>query len=106
MEQKTKKIVEEFVRRIKEKYGEKIEEAILFGSYARGDYTGGSDIDIIVITDKEDFRLRRDIIGMTSDIFLKEKFDISVKVISRGDFEEHRGAGFIKNVLREGEVLA
>jgi len=39
----------EISKKIKEKFGEKVANIILFGSYARGDYSEESDIDILII---------------------------------------------------------
>ena len=45
------KAVEEFVRRALDKYGDRIESIILFGSVARGEAKEDSDIDILVVGD-------------------------------------------------------
>lgn len=51
-------IVHEFAAKAREACGDAIDEIILFGSVARGDNRPDSDIDILVITPKEDFCLR------------------------------------------------
>ncbi len=43
------KALQEFIKTIKTKHGDKIDRIILFGSYARGDYRKESDIDVLVI---------------------------------------------------------
>ena len=68
IQEKFKRPVEEFVRKALEKYGDKIDEIILFGSVAREEAREDSDIDILLITKKEDFRLRRALIGIAFDI--------------------------------------
>ena len=40
------KIIDEFVKGAKEILGDRVKKIILYGSYARGDYNEGSDIDI------------------------------------------------------------
>ena len=47
-------IVHEFAAKAREACGDAIEEIILFGSVARGDDRSDSDIDILVVTPKED----------------------------------------------------
>ncbi|SAI87045.1 hypothetical protein MBBA_0157 [Methanoculleus bourgensis] len=47
-------IAHEFAAKAREACGDAIEEIILFGSVARGDDRPDSDIDILVITSRED----------------------------------------------------
>ena len=42
---KIKKILAETKGQLSSLYAQRLKEVILFGSYARGDYTRGSDID-------------------------------------------------------------
>ncbi|MEW6070146.1 MAG: nucleotidyltransferase domain-containing protein [Candidatus Thermoplasmatota archaeon] len=44
-----KPILDEAKRRIKKVYGRRLKDIILYCSYARGDATEGSDIDLIII---------------------------------------------------------
>ena len=102
-----KSALNEFLRKLKDEYNEKIEKIILFGSYIRGDMKEGSDIDILVVIKKEDFLLRRRIISLSAEIMLKYGVDISPKVISKDDFNkeiEKKGI-FITNILSEGEII-
>ncbi len=58
-------IVEEFKREISDIVGDKLVEVVLYGSYARGDYECGSDIDVLVIVTE---RLTEDEKEQLSDI--------------------------------------
>jgi len=98
--------VDEFVRRVVEKHGGKIESIILFGSVARGEAREDSDIDVLIVTKKEDFRLRRALAGLAFDILLETKESISVKVLSKDDFEKHKNFSFLRNVILEGVQVA
>ena len=42
-------VLEEFKREIKKLYGKRLRDIILYGSWARGDATEDSDIDVLVI---------------------------------------------------------
>lgn len=42
-------IIEETKKKLKEIYGDRLIEIILYGSYARGDSIEGSDIDLILL---------------------------------------------------------
>jgi len=98
--------VEEFVRRVLGRYKDKIESIILFGSVARSEAKEDSDIDILIVVKKEDFKLRRALIGVAFDILLETGKDISVKVLSKNEFEDRRNFSFLRNIISEGVKLA
>ena len=45
-------ILAEAEKRLKRIYGKRLKRVILFGSYARGDNTNGSDIDLLILLDR------------------------------------------------------
>lgn len=49
-----KKLISEYVVAVREIYGEHLKQIILYGSYARGDYTKDSDIDIMLLVDLDE----------------------------------------------------
>ena len=98
-----KKVIDEFIKKIKEKFGDRIESIVLFGSYATGEYREDSDIDVLIIGDlKID-----DVISVAYPIFLKYGVYISPIVMGREHFEmlKSEKTGFIENILRRGVVL-
>jgi len=94
--------VDEFMKRVLEKYRDRIESIILFGSVARGVAKEESDVDILIVTKAEDFRLRRALIGIAFDILMQTEENISVKALSKEDFERHKNFSFLRNVILEG----
>jgi predicted nucleotidyltransferase len=46
---KVQQIVQEAKEQLQAIYSGRLQEMILFGSYARGDYTKGSDIDLLIL---------------------------------------------------------
>ncbi len=54
-----KNILDEFVSRVKLVLGKSFVEAILYGSYARGDNRDNSDIDIMLLTTLSDQRNKK-----------------------------------------------
>lgn len=107
MEDKYKKPIEMFVDSTFKKYGGAIDEMILFGSVATGHAKNGSDMDILVITDGDDFKVEKDLIGMAFEVSLKTGEDISVKAISHRDRENmiKMSTSFIRNIISDGVKL-
>jgi predicted nucleotidyltransferase len=102
MDPHRQKALDEFVKRAIHAYGDRIQSITLFGSVAKGTARADSDIDLLVVVDKEDFRLRRELISLAFDILLEMGEDISVKVLSSEDFEARKSFSFLHNVLSEG----
>jgi len=81
---------------------------ILFGSYARGDNKRDSDIDILILVDKDrvTYSDEKRIKYPLYDLEFETGRVISPIVFSRQDWEiRHRVTPFYKNVKREGVLL-
>ncbi len=81
---------------------------ILYGSYARGDYNEESDIDLLILIDKEKVT-RNDKIKITYPLY-DIQFDtgilISPMVYSKKFWhKEHKVTPFYENVNSEGVIL-
>ena len=101
--EKYQKSVNEFVKRTLEKYGDKIDSIILFGSVARGEAKEDSDVDILVIGDVS----VEELVDISFPILLEHGKLISAKNVKREHFnflvrEEY---SFAMNILREGIIL-
>lgn len=87
-------------------YGNKLNRIILFGSYARGDSTEESDIDIMIILncDADEIRGLRGVTAeMASDISLEREVFLSVLLRDKKHFEENLDfLPFYKNIVKEG----
>jgi len=60
------KVLKQFKRALTRLYGERIRSIYLFGSYARGDYEPGSDLDVLIVLDT--FRYHNKEISRTADL--------------------------------------
>lgn len=81
---------------------------ILFGSYARGDYREDSDIDILVLIDKDKVTFEDDKRIGYPIYHISLNYDILITplIFSRKAWEtRHRISPFYKNVTREGIIL-
>jgi uncharacterized protein len=99
-------IIDTFVNQIIQTWGDQIERVILFGSVARGQATGESDIDLLIVIKFEDYVLRRQLIGYAYDMFLKTGYMLSVKALSVQDYERERNFSFFSEILAEGVRIA
>jgi len=100
---KINKVLNEFREGIKELYGKKLKNIILYGSCARDEDTEDSDIDMVVvlegdiITGKEIDRM----IDLVTKINLKHKVLISVYPVSEIDYLTLKSP-LLMNVRKEG----
>ena len=81
---------------------------ILYGSYARGDYRDDSDLDLLVLVDK-DIITRFDQKRIKYPLYDIE-FDtgtiISLLILPKKEWEmKHKITPFYENVAREGKIL-
>ena len=51
MPQKINTLLTQYLSEVQKIYGTHLKSAILYGSYARGDYTAESDVDIMLLVD-------------------------------------------------------
>ncbi len=51
MQQAMQTLIDDYVSAIRRIYGNHVRKVILYGSYARGDFTEGSDVDIMLLVD-------------------------------------------------------
>ncbi len=97
------KILEEFKTEVKRLYGRQLKNVILYGSWARGDATQESDIDLLIVLDKEVI-LGKEIdrtVDIITDINLKYGVLLSAYPISIKDYASTNSPLFI-NIRREG----
>ena len=57
MPQKVQSLLLQYLTEVRKIYGSHLKSVILYGSYARGDYTKDSDIDIMILVDLPDEKL-------------------------------------------------
>lgn len=105
----TRNILIDFSEEVKKILGKSLRKIILYGSYARGDYTENSDIDLMILTtltDKEIEKIESKIYNLAFDFLMDYGVDISVVIKNEEQFNYWLGAlPFYNNVQREGVVL-
>ncbi len=93
-----KEALDEFLKILREKFKNRIKEVIVFGSYARGDYTEESDIDVLIVGDVS----LDEIVDISVEILLKYGEVINAIVEKKEEFEAKKSFSFHKTVLKEG----
>jgi len=103
MDPKIKRLVDQVKAFLYERYGEGIKRVILYGSYARGEATEDSDVDVLVLVDQSlSLREVRDSLNdLLYDMLLDEGELVSVVVLTEDHFEK-RNLPFMLNVRKEG----
>ena len=110
----TKKEVETVVStlalQIKTVLGNKLTSVILFGSYARGDFEEGSDVDVMVLIDAPHDSINdywNDVADIAFELGWEHGLLISPVIQSSEIFNKYKNAsGFFKNVLVEGVSIS
>jgi predicted nucleotidyltransferase len=90
------------------KEANKSAQVVLYGSYARGDYSEESDIDLLVLIDEpvtleKENHLRRELFPIEIDT----GYALSLQAFSLSDWNTplYQAMPFVRNVEREGILL-
>ena len=93
-------ITKQFRQIVENKYN--IIEMKLFGSFARGDYTKASDIDLMARLPKVDRNIEEDLFNIAYDLELEYDCVIDVIVLPQ---EFNRNIMIYKNIQKEGIAI-
>jgi predicted nucleotidyltransferase len=93
---------------LSERYSTEILSVRLFGSKARGDFEADSDLDVLVLATRDDWRFRQAISFLAADLSLDHNLVLAPKVVSRTrwEFLNREGFAIAHNVQVEGVLLA
>ena len=83
-------VLQEVENASKQLYGDKLNKIILYGSYARGDNTEESDIDIMIILDGDidDVKKMRSLTAeMASNISIEQEVFLSIVLRDKRNYE-------------------
>lgn len=85
---KQKKALLEYQRSLVSRFPKRVERLILFGSKARGDSSSDSDTDVLVVVDKDNRKMHREIVALSMDPIVKYMVDISPLVVEERELKE------------------
>lgn len=107
LSKKEEKIVREFAQKLKDSFGENMLFMELFGSKVRGDFSHGSDIDILLVVREKTPEVRDMIFNILFELDPYYEFKISPIIYS--DFEykknEELESTFVETIKKEGVML-
>ena len=99
-------ILNEVSTAFSKKYPNKLKDAYLYGSYARGDYGEESDVDILVTADilpEEVMSYQKTLSSINSDLSLEYGVTVSATIKPAAQFRRYAEVlPYYKNVLSEG----
>lgn len=102
-------ILQIFIAQVHAVFGAEDVKTIVYGSYARGDYHEGSDVDIVILTkmSEADIRQKEDLLyDAAFDIQMNYGIEISVIVKNVEQYEYWLGTlPFYNNIQKEGIVI-
>ena len=96
-----------FVSRLCEQYGGHLERVVLFGSQARGDGDAESDLDVLIVLNDGDWRLRDAVALVAFEPMIEYGVVLSPLVVDMADYtwwQEHH-APIYRSVSAEGVEL-
>ena len=103
-------ITNRVVQEVKENFGSNLDKIILYGSYARGDNDGDSDIDIMALVDvspEDANRFDMQLTSFTSRLGLEFDVVVSLFVKDCNTFYKYLHIEpFYQNVMKDGVVLS
>jgi predicted nucleotidyltransferase len=106
MDDRDRKLIFEFKKRLSSDLAAQIKRLIVFGSRARGKAAEDSDLDVIALVDSRTSEIEKSLADIVYQVMWDNDFKpiISLKVISESQFYNalNRGFSFYRHVEKEG----
>lgn len=99
---KADSVAREYSTKVRAALGDRIREIILFGSRARGNNTEWSDYDVLVIVDKRDREIVKEIRKIAVEILDEHERLIGNIVYDTKEWERKKQFPLGRNIQREG----
>lgn len=99
-----KKVVEQFARLIRSALDKNLKEIEIFGSKVRGDFTKGSDVDILIIVKNRTSDVMDRVAEITAEMNIEYNLPLSPVIFSEYEYKVNTdmSSPFILSIEKEG----
>lgn len=106
MEQRILRLIDRIKAHLNQTYGEGIKRVILYGSYARGEATKDSDVDVLVLIGPalKPSEIDESLSDLLYDMLMEEGELVSVIAIPEEQYKNY-DSPFMLNVRKEGVAV-
>jgi uncharacterized protein len=100
-------LLDSFRRALRERFGDVVKSITVYGSKARGDATEESDLDLLLVIEEGDWRLKWDIADVAYDLAIGTNVVPSVHVYTLAEWDHLREVEsvFRDEVERDGVLV-
>jgi len=97
----------DYVARLREKFGDRVQHVILYGSRARGEGDTESDLDVLVVVDKGDYEFHKAVALESFEPSLQHSALISPLIWDEAHYEQQKQWRllFFRNLKQDGITL-
>lgn len=103
-------IIQDFAKNVRELLDDSLDSVIVYGSYARGDYSEFSDVDVMILVSLTENQIKEifdQISDLAFDYLMKHEIDISPVIINTDHFNYWAdNLPYYRNVRDEGVRLS
>lgn len=110
MPDSVRELLYKFAKDMRGTFGKDLCSVVIYGSYARGDYTADSDIDVMILVDisEEDIKkYKDDVADCAFEYLMKYGIDISPVIKNKDHFDYWvDNLPYYRNIRDEGVVIS
>src|SRR3989338_9163805 len=100
-----KEIVDDYCHSLRRRFPNEVKNIILFGSQARGEERPHYDIDLLIVLNTQDRRLKREVLNLAWEAMFAHNFKafLSPIVFFKKDYDQYRhlNSSFLANVSED-----
>ena len=80
----------ELARRVRRHFGDRLRRVVLFGSRARGDWGGGSDVDVLILVDGLTMKERDWVYDTGAEVYMETRIHVAPLALSTAEYDRLR----------------